>query len=333
MNDDEKLNYYLELYDISKKIINLNPFSHFNELDIITILLPHFEEPFYCNITGKNCDDKGIYIYYGFKAINNFLKCVTTKEMPKEQLIRYEENISMCISEEDELLDEELKYKEYSKVLFNNEEKFITFRDIEKGYAPFILEDNEIPILKDILENIYYAIKEYITKIKKIDFQKGNTLFRCYNSKKKEYETYEAELFLGKDIYNNVIINDNSLIKKLKNSNRIYCDLELDTIFMESMIEDKNFKRPIITRLLLLTNHNDFNVYFQKLITPKDDEIQEMVSALINFILQYGVPKLVYVRDEYTKSILFNLCRKLKIKINIREKLNSIDSIFQGLVG
>ena len=35
--------------------------------------------------------------------------------MPKEQLIRYEENISMCISEEDELLDEELKYKEYSK--------------------------------------------------------------------------------------------------------------------------------------------------------------------------------------------------------------------------
>ena len=302
MNDDEKLNYYLELYDISKKIINLNPFSHFNELDIITILLPHFEEPFYCNITGKNCDDKGIYIYYGFKAINNFLKCVTTKEMPKEQLIRYEENISMCISEEDELLDEELKYKEYSKVLFNNEEKFITFRDIEKGYAPFILEDNEIPILKLVKKHY----KEQI-------------------SKKKEYETYEAELFLGKDIYNNVIINDNSLIKKLKNSNRIYCDLELDTIFMESIIEDKNFKRPIIPRLLLLTNHNDFNVYFQKLITTKDDEIQEMVSALINFILQYGVPKLVYVRDEYTKSILFNLCRKLKIKINIREKLNSID--------
>lgn len=333
MNEDEKLNYYLELYDISKKIIDLNPFDYFNELDIITILLPHYEEPFYCNLVGKNSDEKGIFIYYGFQAINNFLKCISSKDMPKEQLIRYEENVSMCISDEDELLDEEIKYTDYSKINFNNQEKFITFRDIEKGYAPFILDDSEILVTRDILNNIYEAALEYITKIKKIDFEKGNTLFRWYNSKKKEYETYEAPLFLGSDVYNNVIVNDNVLLKKLNSSKRIFCDLELDIIFIESVVEDKEFNRPIIPRLALLADHNNFEVYSQKIITPKHDEIQELISMLINFILQYGRPKSVYVRDEYNKSILFNLCKKLNIKINIREKLSSIDSVFQGLVG
>lgn len=253
--------------------------------------------------------------------------------MPKEQLIRYEENISMCISDEEELFDEELKYIDYSKIIINNKVKFITFRDIEKGYAPFILEDDEIVVARDILQNIYCAAKEYITKIKKIDFEKGNTLFRWYNNKKEEYETYEAPLFLGNDVYNNIIVNDITLLKKLNSSKRIFCDIELDIVFMESVIEDREFKRPIIPRLALLADHNTFDVYSQKIITPKHDEIQEIISMLINFILEYGRPKSVYVRDEYNKSILFNLCKKLNIKINIREKLSSIDSVFQGLVG
>lgn len=72
MNEDEKLNCYLELYDISKKIIDLNPFDYFNELDIITILLPHFEEPFYCNVVGKNSEEKVFSFTMAFRQLITF---------------------------------------------------------------------------------------------------------------------------------------------------------------------------------------------------------------------------------------------------------------------
>ena len=74
-------------------------------------------------------------------------------------------------------------------------------------------------------------------------------------------------------------------------------------------------------------------IIFHKMIGPNIDECDLVLGNLINFIMQYGIPKKIRVRDFYTNSILYDVCEELKIKLEISERLHGIYEFVKSFNG
>lgn len=331
MRKEANLKQWKKLYELGNKLRTLRPWDYLEELDLITILIPEVEEPYYCSIMGSRGEPFGVTIYSGFKSIQGFFKVASSKEIPESQLIRYEDCIVIYFGQKENLFDEEIDILEKLNFNYGNSNDWTFARSVRKGYAPFMLDEDEVIECTEVINELINGIVEYKEKINEINFKEGGTLLRWYNKEKESWENLNTELFLGNIIYENVILNDKQTLIELKEKNKINSTLELDIIYLESVIDDKEFDKPIIPRLCLLADHENGYILEQELLTPKNDDVQELLKALINYTKVIGIPKSLYVRDEYTKSVLRHLCKKLSIELKIKEKLISIDSICKGL--
>lgn len=330
MRKEANLEQWKELYELGEAFRKLKPWEYFDELDLVTILLPEVEEPYYCSIMGSIGEPLGVTIYSGFKAIQGFLKVASSEEIPESQLIRYEDCIVIYFGEKENLFNEEVEVLE--KLNFNYNSNSWTFcRSVKKGYAPYMLDENEVLESSAVIKELNNAIISYREKVNNIDLNKGETLLRCYNDEKGIWENKITSLFLGNTVYENIILNDKNTLNLLIDRGRVNSTLELDIIYLESVIDDKEYERPIIPRLCLLADHYNGYILDQEILTPKNDDVQELLKSLINYIKVVGRPESLYVRDEHTKSILRHLCKKLGIELKIKERLLSIDSICKGL--
>lgn len=53
MRKEASIEQWNELYDVTINIKKLEPWNYLWDMDIITIILPGYEEPFYCSVMGR----------------------------------------------------------------------------------------------------------------------------------------------------------------------------------------------------------------------------------------------------------------------------------------
>lgn len=68
----------------------------------------------------------------------------------------------------------------------------------------------------------------------------------------------------------------------------------------------------------------------QYLLAPEDDEVQYVLDMVINYILNIGKPRRIFVRDEYLLYLLTDLCERGKIDLQVKERLKAIDRFVES---
>ncbi|HQO73065.1 MAG TPA: hypothetical protein PLJ53_10015, partial [Sedimentibacter sp.] len=109
MRNEASIEQWNKLYEVTINIKKLEPWNYLWDIDIITIILPEYEEPFYCSVMGKNGQCFAISVYKGFEAIHGFFKVVDAKNIPPFQLMRYQDNLTCYFGDREELSSKELK--------------------------------------------------------------------------------------------------------------------------------------------------------------------------------------------------------------------------------
>ena len=130
----------------------------------------------------------------------------------------------------------------------------------------------------------------------------------------------EASIKQWNELYE-VTIN----IKYLKNA------VEFDTVFINSVVEDKKYERPIMPKMIVIADSKTGIMLHFNIMLPEDDEIKQILDLFIDFIINTGKPKTIYVRDEYIHDLLSDLCKKINTKIIISEELPSIDMFAENI--
>lgn len=173
------------------------------------------------------------------------------------------------------------------------------------------------------------SLKAYIEHGIKVDFESGMSLIRLYNKDKDLWLNFEAPIPLHPEPYPEIVLQDDLLIAKLKKQKTINDDIEIDIAYLNVTVNDKKYDRPANPRLCILASRTNGMIINQSMISPDDDEIQEIFNMIINHILNIGKPKTIFVRDEYIMSILKNLCDRINVKLKIKGKLAAIDDFVQ----
>lgn len=58
---------------------------------------------------------------------------------------------------------------------------------------------------------------------------------------------------------------------------------ELDTLYLNAVINDKEFERPVLGNLLLIADCKSGQLVDQNMLSPKDDLIQNIFGIFINY--------------------------------------------------
>lgn len=324
MRIEASLEEWKELYDIAIKIKDMRPWKELKAMDLITIFPYGKDEPCICSVMGKGGEYYGIGVYIGVNAIHDFFLMANNTDIPQYQLIRYQNNIVCNFGDGDELTKKELNMIRELGFKFRGNGNWIYFRAFETGYAPYMPNRSEVLELTDILKQLHKAI-EALQNGLEIDFESGNTLMRSFDEESNSWINYEMPLFIPEIEYLVPEIEDELLIKRLKKKPLSSSILELDIAYLNQVVEDKNYDKPIILRLCILADSKSGMLLSETVLDPEDDGINIVLETIINYIFENERPKLIMVRDMYIFNILSDLCEKVGIDIIQSGRLPGID--------
>lgn len=324
------LEEWKELYDIAIKLKDLKPWEQLLSMDFITIKESEGSEPIMCSIMGAVGECYGIGAYRGEDAIRDFFLMVDNSRMPKYQLMRYHNNIMCNYGSREELTTQERNIIKELGLKFRGKNNWIYFRVFESGYDPYMPNKDEVLEFTKILKQTYEAIKA-LNNGMKIDFENDKILMRRFDSKNNEWINEEEDMSILDGGYIVPILQDQLLIKRLKNEKKNNSILELDIVYLNTVIKEKGYDKPIIPRLSLLVDKESGMILSQNMIAPDEDEINIIFDAVINYIIQKGRPKKIIVRDIKIRSILSDLCNKIDVDVLESERLAGIDDFLQNI--
>jgi hypothetical protein len=325
MRREASLNQWKQLFEVAQYMKALKPWEHLWDLDVITISLPEYKENFYCSIMGKEGNVFAVGVYDGTEAIHDFYEMANHENIPWEQLIRYQNNLMCYFGNRTDLEKVDLKIIKELGIKFYGKNDWIYFRSFERGYAPFMLNGEEVVTLTEVLQELGRALEIFLTNKIPVDFEKGNTLLRQFNHTRKEWDTLEAPNKLPHRKYPLPVITDELLLARLKKQKSTWCIIELDTLYLNASIKDENYEKPILPVLLALADFRTGTVLNQEMLMPDDDDVEAIINMIISYILKNGKPQKIFVRDEYVSSILFDLCSKIKISLEEQSHLDALD--------
>ncbi len=330
MRKEATLEQWKELYEVAIKIKELKPWEHLWDVDIITLGLSDMA-PCYCSVMGAGGECYGIGSYIGVEAISNFHKMLNKEDIPPEQMIRYQDdNVIMCyFGNREELTSKELKLIKDLGLKFRGKNNWIYFHSFKKGYVPYILDQEEVLQETEILKHLYMSLRAYIVEGLTVDFEKGNTLMRMYSPKDELWVNFEAPLQVPLAQYIMPALEDEVLVSKLSKMKQSRAIWELDIAYLGSTINDKEYDRPINSRICILSEKKSGMIINQTMLTSMDDDIQVIFNTIIFPMMDLGRPSKILVRDEYIFYILKDLCERTKIKLEISGKLDVIDSFIR----
>ncbi|SKA96650.1 hypothetical protein SAMN05443428_1226 [Caloramator quimbayensis] len=324
MRYEATLEEWRELYEAAIKIKEMKPWEKLWDMDLITIMPDKESEPTICSIMGKGGNFCGIGAYIGLEAIHNFFLLSQSEEMPPNQSVRYQKCILCNYGNREELTQDEYEIIKKLGYKFRGKNNWIYFKVYDPIYMPFMPDKSEVIKMTEILKQLYFALEELNDGLK-VNFEDGNTLLRMFDKENNTWINKEMPVFMPEIEYKVPTLDDEVLIKRLKSKKPNKAILNLDIAYLNSVINDKKYDKPLAMRLCILSDIKNGMVLQQHVMVPEDDEINVIFNVVISYILKMGIPKTIYVRDKYMYCIIKDLCQKVGIELKISQQLPAVD--------
>jgi len=326
MRKEANLEQWRLLYEIAIRFKMLKPWKQLWDMDLTRIELPEYQEPFFCSVMGKGGECYAIGTYVGFDAINGFYFIADNEQISSTQYIRYQNNLMCYFGDRGELTSKELKVIKDLGLKFRGKNEWIYFRSFETGYAPYILDEPQVVQLTIVFHQLYLSLKYFIENRIKVNFESGNILYRRYDEASKLWLTSEAPNIIPPVVRMSPAIDDELLLVKLSKLKATNNEVEFDTLYLNIVINDKEFDKPFLGNMLIIADCKSGVIIDQNMLSPNDEVIENILGIFINYLKQTGKPKAVYVRDDYMKGFLENLCGRIGVVLKVKGKLKAIDS-------
>lgn len=316
-----------QLYSLGIKIRTMEPWNEFQDLDIITIEIPNKKEPYFCSVLGAGGKCFGINTFVGYEGLRNFLSIVDSEcYIPMDYIMVEQSNLACFFGDKEMIPVEQKNILKDLGLKFRGKNKWIYFQSYKKGHMPSPLDRDEVDVLLICLKELINAIKDYKKYGLTLDFQAGDVLVRRFYKDKGQWRTTREELIQYLYGYPSLVLKDELLAAKLKKRPRDEEVLEFDMIYLKISIEDERKERPIRPKLILIVDHYDGLIKGQSFFMPEDDEIQVIMELFINYIMEYGRPREVYIRNPFIENILKDTCDICGVKLIMKESLEVVDA-------
>lgn len=313
------------LHKLAQSIQEKKPWEFFEDIGIFAVSLVDRQTPFYCVFL-----EDTIIVCPNPSALAGLVYLSEQNQMPQIQRFRYQQHLALYF----EPLENVSKI-DYELLLACDvepiDQKYPIFESAMPSVLPDQLVKREIQIMIDVLKQINDSMDE-IEAIMALKHDVNHEMVH-------RYFDFDANQWQFKIM--NMILNDVSIpafplsqeqIASLKDAPISDQVLEVDIAYTPLKVEPKPGHRQGVVRVLVLANHQQEAIYYQKLVTLKDDGLVMLVEKLLKHFSEHGLPKQLVVRDDIMLSFLAQFVSELNIEVVKNQQLITIDTFVKELV-
>lgn len=333
MRKEATLEQWRALYTITSKIKELEPWNYLWDSNLIVLELPDEKEPIYISIMGRAGNCYGIGTYVGYNGYQDYCSIMSAEQIgPSVEYVMFEQsNLSCYFGNREEVPSKAKKVIKDLELKFRGKNQWTYFESYKKGYTPYILDQEETILLTKCYEQLLPALQDYLQQDAIVDFEIGEMLTRKYNKKKKTWSTYADLIDVPLRSYPAIQLSDDIIIAKMKKKPQVNRYLALDMVYLNASVADKKYDRPVNPKMILLMDEKQGVIIDNDMLDPYADEIQAIIGSLGNFVLNYGRPKTIFVRNIFIESVISDTCSQLKIKVKHVKTIKVIDEFVREL--
>jgi len=336
MHMEPTIQQWTDLHEAAQRIKALAPWEHLRDEDFITIQLPGRDEPVYCSVIGAGGKCFGIGIYPGNEALTRRLRMIHAPEGEPSFVHMFMQTCVNCyFGDREELSNEERALLKELGVKYRGRGQWIYFRSHREGYDAQPLSKKEAALTIDILQNLYMVLRAYLEGRIKVDFEKGETLLRWRDKKKKDLwycaavpwpdefsfavETYEID--------NENFLAEMNAIKKTKQVlelDWIYFPFTMSALF-SSLIHSREVSRYPLC--FCVADADAGRTIYRKMLDKDDEPVDFALDFLEAWVQNNGRPAQILTRGVVTGTHLLDFCKKTDIAL----KMEGTPVIDEGL--
>lgn len=333
MREEATLKEWKKLYEIAIKIEARRPWDIFGDMDLICLREGKKEDSIFVNILGKGGESYGITVYEGYEGLDNFLMLGMQEELKlTAEYMMFSQNNLTCYWGNKEELSEEQK-KIIAEVGYESHEKnrWLYFTSYVSGYFPCNFDKNDVLRMTHYLELLDKALEAYEKSDLDVQFNKGNMY--CYSidlETKKELAKEEALPFTTYEV-EKLVLTDKELVKELKKCNRNDYVLEADICYLGKPSENENYTRPLNPQICSICDAKTWQVIRADMVEPDKDASIFLAENVVDFILRFGAPKEIQVRNMILQAALENVCKVCRIKLKYMTYLPATEKFIKEM--
>ena len=244
-----------------------------------------------------------------------------------------EQECLMChFGDREEVEQEDREIYKALGLRFRGRNEWIYFRTMEPGYFPWHIRAWEADLLIQVLQNLALAVTPLVSGDLKVNFDFGETIVRSYSQEEGLWCNEVAKKPPRRVITPQLIVDNDVLITKLRKCKRTDTCLEFDISYLPAPIQENRGDRPFFPRFILLVSKNA-GIVIDQHMADKDEAIEtDILDMLTRYILKYGKPSSINIRDTRAAVYIGDFCKKTNIKLVEGEGIPVIDEFIFDLM-
>lgn len=316
------------LYEHATKLKELEPWNDFWDVDLISIQLPEDEEPIFVSVLGRAGSCYGISCYQGLSGLNDFIMMSQQENLGLsiEDVMFIQNNLTCYWGNRDELSKEQYEIIKELGYKYRGNGNWLYFISYKTGYHPFNLNKEEVLNLTKYFEILIEAVKHYRENDIDVDFE-GEEMFSYYfDHNTKEWHGKAMMLPMTDYSFQSLKLADEDLIEELRNAKKTRGVLEVDLTYLGVRVDDEKFERPLNPQMYIIADYKNDMIITAQVIEGDEEAPVALAGAIIGFILEYGAPKKIIIKNHLVASVIADICEKCNIEIVKRRSLATIDN-------
>lgn len=324
-----------ELFRLIDEYKSLSPWQQFWDTQMIAIENPVTNEMAYCCILGKSGEEFGLAVYLGDDGLLALRKIMENPEFSSEEIMLKQRSLLLSLADRDELESDDYALIKNLDLRFRGKKQWPMFRSFKPGYYPWTIDQEEVQILKSVLEEVNEVVKQFRNDpqgIPEYGSEKWLTLLsidkESAQSKQNTMITHKVEA-LDKERPN--IISEIDMKRVKKKIKQFEWILEFDIHHIPMPVQKNPGDRPFFPMMVLAADHKQGVIVFSEILDQEQYE-QNLQYVFLNIIEKIEViPTELWIENNEIIHILQHLLEDLSIRVVKVDQLPVVTHFIKGM--
>lgn len=317
----EELRLWEQLYDTAADIEKRDPWNRLGNAELLGIRYDH--TTVYMNTVSEG-EEKALFAYEGNDAFNSYLLMNDIHAMHVQAEFAADSQCALMAfwGKKEEVPADQMKIIQELGLSFE-ENEWLYFLSQEEGTIPVIFHNEEIVRFTKYLKDYRKLYSAYIKKDRKMDpFTEMYCLWYQKDKTVRGFASLPFTEYQCTDLY----VDDENTIEKIQEAGRNSSVLEISMEYMRiPLYEDEEgmpLPHPLNPLLGIIGDRIHQTVIYSEYGKSIGEVKYQLAEALMQYMIQSGVPEEVHVCDGITESAVRNICDIADTELYMDERLS-----------
>lgn len=276
------LEKWKEIYYYAGLIVDLDPWSRFDEKDVFVLKPKAKDEEHFFSFLLESCGRCTIALYRSGRAYCLARERLHGKNTKNEPVLMLQDAVIFVMGDRENVSKKNYAIIKDIGMKCRGKGAWPFFEKCQVGYAPREIPEEDLDTLLDDLGNLWMMVRMIVDGRVTVDFAKHEAMMRRYNPEDDTFYSYASKLNRPiKAEYDVVTVNNQEWLTNLRQI-PAKGSISLDWSYLPTIIKDEG--AVIIPRLLLIVENRTGCILRATMLTPSNQPYEELIDELLQII-------------------------------------------------